>query len=209
MFEAAEVRVLLENADQPLKAMILLGINCGFGNHDCGTLPLIALNLETGWVDYPRPKTAVERRSPLWPETIVSLKQAIVTRPAPRDAKHDELVFLTKYGRPWAKEVEDNPVAKEFRKLVNRIDLAATDEAKKRKTKPPKKLYRHGLGFYALRHTFETIGGESRDQVAVNHIMGHADASMAGVYREQIGDERLRDVVNVVRRWLFSKKKLK
>jgi hypothetical protein len=47
----------------------------------------------------------------------------------------------------------------------------------------------------AERHTFETIGGESRDQVAVNHIMGHADNSMAGVYRERI-QRRLRAVVN-------------
>ena len=39
MFEAHEIRRLLEHADQPLKSMILLGINAGFGNHDCATLP--------------------------------------------------------------------------------------------------------------------------------------------------------------------------
>ena len=64
-------------------------------------------------------------------------------------------------------------------------------------------LYRPGLGFYALRHTFETIAGESRDQVAVNHIMSHADSTMAGVYRERISDERLRDVAEFVSIWLF------
>ena len=93
---------------------------------------------------------------------------------------------MTKYGQPWAKDIADNPVTKEFRKLIDAIDTAAAKDAKKRKAKPPAKIHRHGLGFYALRHTFETIGGESRDQVAVNHIMGHADASMAGVYRERI-----------------------
>ena len=40
--------------------MILLATNCGFGNNDCGTLPKSALDLEAGWVDYLRPKTAVE-----------------------------------------------------------------------------------------------------------------------------------------------------
>lgn len=60
-----------------------------------------------------------------------------------------------------------------------------------------------GRGFYALRHTFETIGGESRDQVAVNAIMGHVDSSMAGVYRERISDERLQSVVETVRQWLW------
>ena len=39
MFEAAEIRSLLEAAPTQLRAMILLGINCGFGNNDCGTLP--------------------------------------------------------------------------------------------------------------------------------------------------------------------------
>ena len=67
-------------------------------------------------------------------------------------------------------------------------------------------MHRPGLNFYALRHTFETIAGESRDQVAVNHIMGHADQSMAGVYRERISDERLVAVTDCVRDWLFSEK---
>jgi integrase len=97
-------------------------------------------------------------------------------------------------------------VSQEFRKLIDSIDSSAVNDAKKQKRKPPAKIYRPGVGFYALRHTFETIGGESRDQVAVNHIMGHADSSMAGVYRERISDERLRNVVDHVHQWLFQNK---
>ncbi|MEZ6145059.1 MAG: hypothetical protein R3B91_06425 [Planctomycetaceae bacterium] len=52
-------------------------------------------------------------------------------------------------------------------------------------------MKRRGLNFYALRHTFETIGGESRDRVAVDAIMGHVDPSMGALYREQISDDRL------------------
>ena len=57
--------------------------------------------------------------------------------------------------------------------------------------------------FYALRHTFQTIGGEAKDPEAVSRIMGHADQSMAAHYRERISDERLLAVVDVVRAWLW------
>ncbi|MEO2047195.1 MAG: tyrosine-type recombinase/integrase [Pirellulales bacterium] len=186
MYEADDLRRIIDAADQPLKAMIMLGVNCGFGNNDCGTLPMQALNLKTNWVDYPRPKTAVERRCPLWPETVELIQESIDNRPKAKLIEHTHLVFVTKYGQPWAKETSDNPISQEMRKLLD--DL---------------KLHRPGLGFYALRHTFETIAGESRDQVAVNHIMGHADSTMAGVYRERISDERLQDVSEFVRNWLF------
>ena len=71
-----------------------------------------------------------------------------------------------------------------------------------------RRLHRRGVGFYALRHGFETIGGESRDQVAVDHIMGHSPAAgdMSAVYRERISDERLQAVVDHVHKWLFGDK---
>jgi hypothetical protein len=49
------------NPSKLLKAMILLGINCGYGNADCGTLPLSALDLKNGWINYHRPKTGIVR----------------------------------------------------------------------------------------------------------------------------------------------------
>jgi len=74
-----------------------------------------------------------------------------------------------------------------FRKLLNSLDINS----------------RKGLGFYTLRHTFETLGGESQDQVAVNALMGHVDSSMAGLYRERISDERLQAVTDMVWAWLW------
>jgi hypothetical protein len=103
-----------------MKALILLGINCGFGNADWGTLPLSAVNLESGWVDYPRPKTGIARRCSVWPETIEAIKKALVTRPAPKKAEHASLVFLTKYGQPWAKLSTDNTLAKELVPLLRK-----------------------------------------------------------------------------------------
>jgi integrase len=187
MFEADELRQIIHAAGVQLRAMILLGINCGFGNSDCATLPFTTLDIEGGWVDYARPKTGIRRRCPLWPETAEALREAIAKRPKPRDSAHNALLFITKRGLTWGKDTSDNPISKEMAKLLKKLGL-----------------YRKGLGFYALRHTFETIGGDSRDQVAVDHIMGHSRDDMASVYRERISDERLKAVANHVRAWLFG-----
>ncbi len=84
MFEAIDIRRMLEAASSQLRAMILLGVNCGFGNADCGLLPLSALDLDGGWVNFPRPKTGIQRRCPLWPETVRALREALDTRPQPK-----------------------------------------------------------------------------------------------------------------------------
>src|SRR5262249_8992066 len=68
LFTREEIHQMLSAAGTQLRAMILLGINGGLGNHDCGMLPISALDLESGWLDFSRPKTGIERRIPLWPE---------------------------------------------------------------------------------------------------------------------------------------------
>src|SRR5262249_54139017 len=57
LFTADEVRQLIDAALVPVRAMILLGLNCGFGNSDCGNLPLSAVDWDNAMIDYPRPKT--------------------------------------------------------------------------------------------------------------------------------------------------------
>ncbi len=84
MIEAADLRTLIDAAPVTLKAMLLLGINAGFGNHDVATLPVAALDLASGWIDYPRPKTGIARKVPLWAETVAAIEDAIRDRPAPR-----------------------------------------------------------------------------------------------------------------------------
>ena len=68
MFEAAELRRVLDYARPGMAAMILLAANGGLGNADVADLPIEAVNLETGWLEFPRPKTGIPRRIPLWPE---------------------------------------------------------------------------------------------------------------------------------------------
>jgi integrase len=190
MFEAVDLRNVIDAAGQPLKSMVLLGLNTGLGNSDCGQLRFRNVDLKGGWLNFPRPKTGIDRRAPLWKETIVALEEAIDRRPGDVDETTKEFVFLTKYRQPWAKDKMANPISAKFRKLL--VELG---------------LHSEGLGFYTLRHVFATIGGASRDQVAVNAIMGHSDASIAAHYRERIDDERLTAVTEHVQRWLFPPKR--
>jgi integrase len=199
MFEAEELRAVLEVATPALKAMILLGVNCGFGNADVGTLPLSALDLEGGWVTYPRPKTGVERKAKLWPETVAAIKEWLPLCPRAKNREHDKLVFVTKYGDSWHNTVDKERL--NDRKITPSVKDPVADAMAKTIRKA--NVMRPGLNFYALRHTHETVGGESRDQVAVDHIMGHSRDDMASHYRERISDQRLEFVANVVRDWLF------
>ena len=194
MFENAEAFQLVDQAGQHLRAMILLGLNCGFGNTDCGRLPVSAVDLDAGWIDFPRPKTAIARRIPLWQETIDALKTSLAARPQPKEVEAEAVFFVTKYGRRWIRPssklegVIDN-VGRQFGKLL-----------------VAESLKRPGVSFYALRHTFETIGGETRDQVAVDTIMGHVGNDMASLYRERISDDRLIALTEFVRQWFLNGK---
>ncbi|HEY7312477.1 MAG TPA: tyrosine-type recombinase/integrase [Gemmataceae bacterium] len=185
LFTAEEIGRLLDTATVSLRAMILLGINAGMGNADCANLPLLALDLDKGWLDFPRPKTGVARRCPLWPETMAALRDVLAKRPEAKSTEDAGLVFLTKYGDSWAKESEGGPITKETRKLMNKLGINSH------------------RNFYTLRHTFRTVADESKDQPAVDFIMGHEVPHMSAVYRETISDARLRAVADHVHGWLF------
>jgi integrase len=190
MLEADELRRLIDAASVPLRAMILLGLNGGFGNHDVSSLPLSALDLEMGWIDFPRPKTGIARRCPLWPETVAAVRAVLAERPAAKDKADAGLVFLQGSGRRWVRNTEKS-----------RTDLVSVHFCELLKTCG---LYRDGLGFYTLRHVFRTVADAARDPVAIDLIMGHADPTMGGHYRERIDDSRLRAVTDYVRTWLFD-----
>ena len=47
MFEAADISAMLAAASVQITTMILLGVNCGFGNHDCGLIHRAVLTKST------------------------------------------------------------------------------------------------------------------------------------------------------------------
>lgn len=177
LFTIDELRSIFQAANPTMRAFMLLALNGGLGNSDIGRLE--PRHIVNGWIIYPRPKTAVERRFPLWPETVAALEQCGIDPDA-------EFVFMTKYGGTWFKDAADDPITKEFRKLLDKT-----------------KCHKESRGFYALRHQFRTIADGCRDRSAIDHIMGHDDSSMGRHYTEVIDDERLQAVVDHVRAWVL------
>jgi integrase len=121
--------------------MLYLGINCGFGNADCGRLPRSAVGMYRAIIDFPRPKTGIPRRAVLWPETVEAIREALASRPEPKRPELAQLVFITQRGLSWSKDTNDWPVEKESAKLLHRLGING----------------RKRLGFYTLRHSFRTV----------------------------------------------------
>ncbi len=208
LFTADEIRQLLNGttvkdkhgkeqavpgAKKQLRAAVLLGLNAGLGNSDIAGLQYEHLDLKRGWIDYPRPKTWMPRRAPLWPETVEALNTVINGRrlkaKRPEDAN---CVFLNRGGRRMVQSTETSHsdyVTAAFGKLLRSMKING----------------RKGLNFYSLRHTFATIGLQTGDRDAVKTIMGHASNDMLSLYDETgPSDERLQAVVNHVHGWLFA-----
>jgi integrase len=206
-----DITKLLDVASVQMKAMILLACNGGLGNSDVAGMEKKHIDFASGWINYPRLKTGVPRRFPLWPETSAALKAALAIRPAHKSPDDANVVFITRCGGRWIKNVMesrknegdqddgskkalrvnfDDEVVKEFRKLFT---VAKVERPK-------------GHGFYTMRHVFETEAGNSCDQVAVDAIMGHCpdDMDMSARYREKLpNDERLQKVTDHMHAWLF------
>jgi integrase len=59
------------------------------------------IELGRGWINFPRPKTGVTRRIPLWPETVAALRAIIADHPEPQTDELVDHVFLTSRGGEW------------------------------------------------------------------------------------------------------------
>jgi hypothetical protein len=201
MFTAPELRMILAAAKPQLRAMTMIALNAGFGNHDVACLPQSTLDLANGWCDFARPKTGVRRRAKLWPETVEALREAIARLPKPRDPADAGLTFLTRKGGRWSS-------VKTHVSESGEITVCGNDALAQRFTKLLDKLglKRAGVGFYCLRRTFATVASGSLDPVCVNAVMGHiaGDDEMPSTYRQEISDARFENVSAFVRRWLFA-----
>jgi integrase len=172
-FDLREVTKLLSVANVKMRAMIWLGLNCGFGCTDCARLKWDDLDFEHNRVKLARSKTGVPRNLPLWPETIRALHE--VPRSGP-------LVFYTEEGHPWVRTVtriQDDGSSKYT--TVNAIASMFGRILKKTKISVPK-----GTGFYTLRRTAATLAARSGDPFAVQRLLGHVNLEMATRYVQDL-----------------------
>lgn len=186
-FEPEDIHALLSHTTVNMRAMILLGLQAGMGNTDLGEMSIKVTDLKRGWLDYPRAKTGVERRIPLWPETIAALRDVLASRRQPADSSYGHLLFIGLKGENYVGNHKGYRVTQEFDRVAEKA-----------------KVENHS--FYDLRRTFQTVGEETGDLVAVSHIMGHAPRAgdMASIYRQRVSDERLRAVVDRIHKWLYG-----
>ncbi|MHB8862055.1 MAG: tyrosine-type recombinase/integrase [Pirellulaceae bacterium] len=184
LFAPAEILNALTKASVNVRAFILLAANSGMGPTDIAEIKVSLID-GSGWLEKPRSKTWIDRRIPLWPETLKALRDVLKHRREPRDQADAELLFIAPKGGNYIGCRKGHAV------------YGAT-----------KKVFPVERTFYDLRHTFETIASQTKDQAAVSAIMGHAPAAndMSSVYREEVGDDRLRAVVDHVHAWLFPAK---
>ncbi len=184
-FDAAEVRRLLATDNPNWRAMILLGVQAGFGNRDVAELTRGVVDLDAGWIDYPRAKTGTMRRVPLWPETIAAIREVLENQ-----SSDSSLLFAGGRGRDFTDSSHGgNRIAGSFKRVLKSAGFPES-----------------GRGFYCLRRTFQTQAEECGDIIAVRAIMGHTDpeTDMSARYRQRVNDKRLRQAVDTVRGWLFD-----
>ena len=175
-FNPQQIRKLLSASDVKMKAMIWMGLNCGFGCTDCSRLQWKDLDFKNNRVTLARKKTGVGRNLPLWPETIQALKEV---------PKSGTFVFVTSKGHPWVrttvttndkgepKYIYDNRITTKFSRLMKKVGIHA-----------PK-----GTGFYTLRRTAATIASRSGDPFAVQKLLGHVDLTMATRYVQDVSEQ--------------------
>lgn len=186
MFTPAEIRRLLDVSTANMRAMVLLAINGGLGNTDVAMMPMKAVDLDGGWLNYPRPKTSIPRKIPLWPETVDAVRQVLKSR-GTVDTRGDDLLFVGTRGENYVGKHRGYRVTQEFKRCCRKANIS-------------------GRTFYDLRRTFQTVSEDACDLVATQAIMGHApsNSDMSAIYRQRVPDERLQAVVETVRRWLFE-----
>ena len=139
LYSPEQISRLLEQADAQMRAMVLLGLNCGFGPKDMHDLTWDHMSEDR--ITLPRSKTGINQTFLLWPETQKALDEiqdqrlALIERLQARGRNRTDSghVFVTRFWKTWSKD----SIAEQFRKLCDKADVPC-------------------YGMYRLRHCAST-----------------------------------------------------
>lgn len=181
---------LLKQAKPKTKAMILLGINCGFYASDTIALTFNRLHLDgaTPYHDLARIKNGRRRMAVLWPETVSALRDYVENHRG--DSEHQQ-VFLAQDGGPYGSRATGHSLKGVFEQLCEDAGVQLPT----------------GVGIGSLRHTYGTVVDLVPDQKMIDLTMGHTNKSIQKrVYSQLNLDElrRLQVVADTVHKWLYD-----
>jgi integrase len=165
LYSVKDVDKLLKTADYQMRAMILLGLNCGFGPKDIEDLAWSDINGDR--VTLPRSKTGVCQTFLLWPETQQVLNNLRENRAQlfERLAKRSRFrtdkgrVFITRFWKPWCKDA----VSHAFKKLCKAAGVPCH-------------------GFYRLRHCASTAVSLEASPHVQRRFMRHSQLQQQVTY---------------------------
>lgn len=180
-FTRGELKLILKNVKGPLRAFVLLALNCGMYAADIAQLRRVDVRREGRLtvIDDDRKKTGVIRRAVLWPETVQAIARA---------RQGSEWLFVTIHGNQWVQSEsrETDSIGLLFRRLLKRL-----------------KIKRAGLGFGSLKHTHVSAVGAWADLNAARLVRGHAIAGIEAHY--DFPDlKRIKAVTDLARAKLFT-----
>lgn len=121
-FRLPQIATLWQYATPQERLYIVLGLNCGFGRGEIGTLQLAEVNLDKRLIKRLRTKTTVQGKWRLWNVTVAGIRWYLDHR-RPETAETALLVNRSgkSYQRPTAGGNKNNQIYNAFNKLIDRI----------------------------------------------------------------------------------------
>lgn len=174
LLEPHEIVAAINELGVHYRACALLGISCGFGPHDCETLPRKAVDLEAGEINYARPKTEQDRRCPVWPEVAEALELSS------RYSTHKGSRFF---------DIKGGTLSRKFRTALRSVGAYRSNGTD---------LYslRHCFATVAREANDDTA-----TRIILGHV---DDSILDSNYTHRFPRERLDNVSEHVRAWLFG-----
>ncbi len=193
LFTPEQIVSLIDSASDGItRAMVRLGIECGFGNTDVAALRWDEIEIDKQLITLSRHKTGADRKCAISTDLVNDLKEWKAVRDrriekAKVPILEPDLVFSTLRGLRFVREIPGEKPTDQPR-TVDSVSVAF-DKLARNKAKI--KTAGDRQGFYTLRRTHRTWTDELGDHHAAALVMGHKSNDVASIYVQHIDDQRL------------------